>query len=138
MSVRSLAVSPDGAWVYAGADEGGVHRTAVGALVPDDLLPGRDQHRDQGAGSVRPLEPFRVQGDGVREGRDAVGTGDRDRRPRGRPAPLRTDGAAAERRAEVLVPPLVRPGAYTVTAQYEGTDDLAVSEATAALEVRRR
>jgi hypothetical protein len=37
MSVRSLAVSPDGAWLYAGTDEGGVHRTAVSALVPDDL-----------------------------------------------------------------------------------------------------
>jgi hypothetical protein len=34
-------------------------------------------------------------------------------------------------RAEVLVPPLLRAGAYTVTAQYEGADDLN-------LEVRRR
>jgi hypothetical protein len=41
-------------------------------------------------------------------------------------------------RAEVLVPPLLRPGAYTVTARYEGTDDLAASEASADLEVRRR
>jgi hypothetical protein len=34
LSIRSLAVSPDGSTVYAGTDEGGVHRTGTGSLVP--------------------------------------------------------------------------------------------------------
>lgn len=35
MSVLSLSVSPDGAWVYAGTTEGGVHRTPTSSLLPD-------------------------------------------------------------------------------------------------------
>jgi subtilisin family serine protease len=138
MSVRSLAVSPDGAWVYAGADEGGVHRTPVTALVPDDLLPAATSTRLEAPGSVRPLEPLLVKvtvsaEDVTPSGRVTVTVGrEGDRHPYERTVRLRNG------RAEVLVPPLLRPGAYTVTAQYEGTDDLAASDATTNLEVRRR
>jgi hypothetical protein len=41
-------------------------------------------------------------------------------------------------KADVLVPPLLRAGDYTITARYEGTEDLGASEATAELEVKRR
>jgi subtilisin family serine protease len=138
MSVRSLTVSPDGAWVYAGTDEGGVHRTAVSALVPADLLPAATSTRIGAPASVRPLEPFLVKvtvsaDDGTPSGRVTVTVArEGDRHPYERTVRLRNG------RAEVLVPPLVRPGAYTVTAEYGGTDDLAASEATADLEVRRR
>lgn len=137
MSVRSLAVSPDGAWVYAGADEGGVHRTPVSALVPDDLLPAPTSTQLEAPGSVRPLEPFRVKvqvsaKDVTPSGRVTVTVGrEGDRHPYERAVRLRNG------RAEVLVPPLLRPGAYTMTARYEGTDDLAASKASADLEVRR-
>lgn len=138
MSVRSLTVSPDGAWVYAGADEGGVHRTAVDALVPDDLLPAATSTRIKAPASVRPLEPFTVQvtvsaEDATPSGRATITVGrEDDRHPYERTVRLRNG------RAEVLVPPLVRPGDYTVTAAYEGTEDFAGSEATADLEVKRR
>lgn len=138
MSVRSLTVSPDGAWLYAGADEGGVHRTAVGELVPADLLPEATTTRIKAPASVRALEPFPVKvtvsaEDATPSGRVTVTVArEGDRHPYERTVRLR-DG-----RAEVLVPPLVRSGAYTVTATYGGTDDHAASEATATLEVRRR
>lgn len=142
MSVRSLTVSPDGAWVYAGTDEGGVHRTAVSALVPADLLPEPTSTRIKAPASVRAVEPFTVRvtvdaQDGPRaeapSGRVTVTVArDGDRHPFERTVRLR-DG-----RADVLVPPLVRPGAYTVTAAYGGTDDHAASGTSADLEVRRR
>ncbi|WP_454856396.1 S8 family serine peptidase [Promicromonospora soli] len=138
MSVRSLAVSPDGAWVYAGTDEGGVHRTAVGALVPADLLPAATTTRVEAPASVRPLEPFTVQvtvsaDDVTPSGRVTVMVArEGDRHPYERTVRLRGG------RAEVLVPPLVRPGAYTVTAVYGGSEELAGSEAAAEIEVRRR
>ncbi|MFC8801548.1 S8 family serine peptidase [Promicromonospora sp. NPDC057138] len=138
MSVRSLTVSPDGAWVYAGTDEGGVHRTAVGALVPADLLPAATTTRIDAPASVRPLEPFPVQvtvsADDVTPSGQVTVTVARedDRHPYERTVRLRGG------RAEVLVPPLVRLGTYTVTAQYGGSEELAGSEATADLEVRRR
>jgi hypothetical protein len=34
MSVRTLDASADGAWVFAGTDDGGVHRTSTASLVP--------------------------------------------------------------------------------------------------------
>jgi hypothetical protein len=87
---------------------------------------------------VRALQPFTVKvavsaDDVTPAGRVTVTVaGEGDRHPFERTVRLRGG------RAEVLVPPLVRPGAYTVTARYGGTDDLAASEATADLEVRRR
>ncbi|WP_165362801.1 S8 family serine peptidase [Promicromonospora panici] len=66
MSVRSLAVSPDGGWVYAGTDEGGVHRTAVSALVPADLLPAATTTRIEAPASVRPPGAVRGEGHGGR------------------------------------------------------------------------
>jgi hypothetical protein len=138
MSVRSLTVSPDGASVYAGTDEGGVHRTAVSALVPADLLPAATSTRIEAPGSVRPLEPFLVKvtvsaDDATPTGRVTVTVArEEDRHPYERTVRLRNG------RAEVLVPPLVRPGAYTVTAEYGGTDDFAGSEASAELEMRQR
>lgn len=138
MSVRSLTVSPDGAWVFAGMDDGGVHRTAVDALVPDELVPEATTTRLEVPASVRALEPFRVKvavsaEDTTAAGRVTVTVArEGDRHPFERTVRLR-DG-----RAEVLVPPLVRTGAYTVTAAYEGTDDLAPSESSTDLEVRRR
>ncbi|MFD7023827.1 S8 family serine peptidase [Promicromonospora sukumoe] len=138
MSVRSLTVSPDGAWVYAGADEGGVHRTAVSELVPDDLLPAATSTQIKAPSSVRPLEPFLVKvtvsaDDEKPSGRVTVTVGrEGDRHPYERTVKLRGG------KADVLVPPLLRAGDYTITAQYEGTEDLGASEATAELEVKRR
>jgi hypothetical protein len=138
MSVRSLAVSPDGAWLYAGSDEGGVHRTPTSDLVPADLLPQATTTHVTAPGSVRALQPFTVQvavsaDDVTPTGRVTVTVArEGDRHPYERTVRLRGG------RAEVLVPPLVRPGAYTVTARYGGTDDLAASEAAADLEVHRR
>ncbi|WP_285106181.1 S8 family serine peptidase [Promicromonospora sp. MEB111] len=138
MSVRSLTVSPDGAWVYAGTDEGGVHRTAVSALVPADLLPAATTTQIKAPASVRPLEPFLVKvtvsaDDVTPSGRVTVTVGrEDDRHPYERTVRLR-DG-----KADVLVPPLLRAGDYTITAEYAGTDELAGSEATADLEVKRR
>ncbi|MFI2364473.1 S8 family serine peptidase [Promicromonospora sp. NPDC019610] len=138
MSVRSLTVSPDGAWVYAGSDEGGVHRTAVSALVPADLLPAATTTQIKAPASVRPLEPFLVKvtvsaDDVTPSGRVTVTVGrEDDRHPYSRTVKLRHGTA------DVLVPPLLRAGAYTITAEYAGTDDLAASEATADLEVKRR
>jgi hypothetical protein len=138
MSVRSLTVSPDGAWVYAGTDEGGVHRTAVGALVPADLLPAATTTRIAAPASVRPLEPFAVRvtvsaDDVTPSGRVTVTVArEGDRHPYERTVRLRGG------RAEVLVRPLVRPGMYTVTAEYGGSEELAGSAASADLEVRRR
>ncbi|WP_369372948.1 hypothetical protein AB1046_04990 [Promicromonospora sp. Populi] len=140
MSVRSLAVSPDGAWLYAGADQGGVHRTSVGALVPADLLPAATTTRIKAPATVRPLEPFLVKvtvsaddADGAPSGRVTVTVGrEGDRHPYERTVRLRNG------RADVLVPPLVRPGDYTITAAYEGSEEFAGSEATAEIEVSRR
>ncbi|MFD7308025.1 S8 family serine peptidase [Promicromonospora sp. NPDC059942] len=138
MSVRSLTVSPDGAWVYAGTDEGGVHRTAVSALVPGDLLPAATTTQIKAPASVRPLEPFLVKvtvsaDDATPSGRVTVTVGrEDDKHPYSRTVQLRHG------KADVLVPPLLRAGDYTITAQYEGTEDLGASEATADLEVKRR
>jgi len=138
MSVRSLTVSADNAWVYAGSDEGGVHRTAVSALVPDDLLPATTSTTIQAPASVRPLEPFRVKvtvsADEVQPtGRVTVTVArEGDRHPYERTVKLHKG------RAEVLVPPLMKAGDWTITATYAGTDDLGASESTAALEVKRR
>ncbi|RPF20974.1 S8 family serine peptidase [Myceligenerans xiligouense] len=138
MSVRSLTVSPDGAWVYAGADEGGVHRTAVSELVPDDLLPAATSTQIKAPSSVRPLEPFRVKvtvsaDDETPSGRVTVTVGrEGDRHPYERTVKLRGG------KADVLVPPLLRAGDHTITAEYEGTEDLGASDATAPLEVKRR
>lgn len=138
MSVRSLTVSPDGAWVYAGTDEGGVHRTAVGTLVPADLLPAATTTRIEAPATVRPLEPFRVRvtvsaQDEAPSGRVTVTVGrEGDRHPYERTVRLRHGTA------DVLVPPLLRAGGYTVTAAYGGTEDHAASAATAELEVKRR
>ncbi|MFI2487399.1 S8 family serine peptidase [Promicromonospora kroppenstedtii] len=138
MSVRSLAVSADGAWVYAGADEGGVHRSAVTALVPADALPAATSTEIKAPSSVRPLETFLVKvtvsaDDATPSGRVTVTVGqDGDRRPYERTVKLRGG------RADVLVPPLLRSGEYTITAEYGGTEDLGASTATENLEVRRR
>lgn len=138
MSVRSLTVSPDGAWLYAGTDEGGVHRTAVGELVPADLLPEATTTRIKAPASVRALEPFAVKvtvsADHATPSGQVTVTVARegDRHPYERTVRLRGG------RADVLVPPLLRAGEYTITAQYAGTEDLAASEAEAPLEVRRR
>lgn len=137
MSVRSLTVSPDGAWVYTGSDGGGVHRTAVGALVPADLLPAATSTKVKAPRSVRSLEPFVVKvtvsaEDERPTGRVTVTVArEGDRNPYERTVRLR-DG-----RAQVLVPPLLRSGTYTVTARYEGTADLAGSAGSSDLEVRR-
>ena len=138
MSVRSLTVSPDGAWVYAGADEGGVHRSSVDALVPEELLPAATSTQIKAPSSVRPLEPFLVKvtvsaDDETPSGRVTVTVGqDGDRHPYERTVRLRGG------RADVLVPPLLRAGDHTITAEYQGTEDLAASETTADLEVKRR
>ncbi|WP_419707007.1 S8 family serine peptidase [Promicromonospora sp. NFX87] len=137
MSVRSLTVSPDGAWVYAGTDEGGVHRTTVSALVPADLLPAATSTQIKAPSSVRPLEPFLVKvtvsaDDVTPSGRVTVTVGrEGDRHPYERTVKLRHG------RADVLVPPLLRSGGYTITAEYGGTEDLAASEASTSVEVRR-
>ncbi|MFC4555559.1 S8 family serine peptidase [Georgenia faecalis] len=57
MSVRSLTASPDGAWVYAGTDGGGVHRTSAAALlptVPGEPTPGPT---DPGGPTAGPIDP---------------------------------------------------------------------------------
>nr|BFF16762.1 hypothetical protein GCM10025730_02830 [Promicromonospora thailandica] len=138
MSVRSLTVSPDGAWLYAGTDEGGVHRTAVADLVPGDLLPGTTSTEIAAPASVHLLEPFLVRvtvsaQDETPSGRVKVTVArEGDRHPYERTVTLRKG------KAEVLVPPLLKAGDWTITASYAGTDDLGASEATSALEVRRR
>ncbi|MEU4365590.1 S8 family serine peptidase [Promicromonospora sp. NPDC023987] len=137
MSVRSLAVSADGAWVYAGTDEGGVHRTATGELVPADALPAATTTRIEAPDTVRRWERARVR---VTVGADdATPTGSvtvtvaraDDRRPYERTVRLR-DG-----HAELRLPPLVRAGTYTVTAGYGATEDFAASEASTEIKVRR-
>jgi subtilisin family serine protease len=138
LSVRSLAVSADGAWVYAGTDEGGVHRTATGELVPADALPATTTTRVEAPDTVRrgerPLVRVTVSAD------DAAPTGSvtvtvaraDDRHPYEKTVRLR-DGHAALR-----LPPLTRAGIYEVTVAYPGTADFAPSEATTEIEVRGR
>ena len=71
--------------------------------------------------------------DATPSGRVTVTVGqDGDRHPYERTVKLRHG------RADVLVPPLLRSGEYTITARYAGTEDLGASEATADLEVKRR
>ncbi|GAB2476235.1 hypothetical protein GCM10027063_16450 [Promicromonospora xylanilytica] len=141
MSVRSLSVSADGAWVYAGTDEGGVHRTSAASLVPADALPVVTTTRIDAPDEVRRGERPRVRVSVGADGADGatpagsvtvtVGHAG-DRHPYERTVRLR-DG-----RADLRLPPLVRAGTYEVTAAYEPAGRYAPSTATTTIEVRGR
>ncbi|GAA1978815.1 hypothetical protein GCM10009718_14390 [Isoptericola halotolerans] len=128
MSVRSLAA--DGRWLYAGTDQGGVHRTPIAALVAAGSLVETSTH------VTVPKTVKRGERPEVRvtvKASDAEPSGsvtitvvhEKDHRPQTRTVDLR-DG-----QAEVRLRPVTRTGEHVVTATYEPDGGFASSEATA-------
>ena len=138
MSVRSLAVSADGAWVYAGTDEGGVHRTATRELVPADAVPAATTTRVEAPDTVRRGERPRVEVSVAADGATPTGSVTVTVARGDEPHPYERTVRLRDGRAGLLLPPLTRQGTYTVTAVYEATEDFAASEATTQIKVRSR
>lgn len=135
MSVRSLAVSADGAWVYAGTDDGGVHRTTSSSLVP--------------ASAVAKTK-VAVKASGLRVGRrttlDVVLTA-ASGKPTGtvKVTIARRGGGASYTKVLTLkagkatwtTPVLAKAGGYVVTATYRPTGLFQASTGTKVVTVRR-
>ncbi|GAA5141920.1 hypothetical protein GCM10023340_04480 [Nocardioides marinquilinus] len=136
MSVRALDVSPDRRWVYAGTDDGGVHRTRTTALVPPSAVRATTTRVTAPARALvggRPTVTVRVgSGSGVPAGTVTVVL----QRPGG--------GATTTRRVALRrgtatwrLPRLTRVGRHTVSASYRAAGAWAGSSDRTVVQVRR-
>ncbi|MFB9315025.1 S8 family serine peptidase [Nocardioides plantarum] len=135
LSVRSLDVSPDGAWVYAGTDDGGVHRTASSSLVPRSAV--RRTTAKVSAPSTarlgtRPLVSISVRSGSV----PATGTVLVSVQRAGGAVVLRTRLTLRAGRASFRPPALRKAGQYVVRVAYEPTGLFAASRGNDTVRVR--